>query len=55
LSTRTVREYARRLNTADLTLNAAELEGSRHRVYYFGDHFEKKCKRPVVTVCTKSE
>jgi hypothetical protein len=32
----------RRLNTADLTLNAAELKGSRHRVYYFGNHFEKK-------------
>jgi len=32
----------RRLNTADLTLNAAELKGSRHRVYYFGKHFEKK-------------
>jgi L-ascorbate metabolism protein UlaG (beta-lactamase superfamily) len=32
----------RRLNTADLTLNAAELKGSRHRVYYFGNHFGKK-------------
>ncbi len=32
----------RRLNTADLTLNAAELKGTRHRVYYFGKHFEKK-------------
>jgi len=32
----------RRLNTADLKLNAAELKGSRHRVYYFGNHFEKK-------------
>jgi L-ascorbate metabolism protein UlaG (beta-lactamase superfamily) len=32
----------RRLNTADLTLNAAELKGSRHRVYYFRNHFEKK-------------
>jgi L-ascorbate metabolism protein UlaG (beta-lactamase superfamily) len=26
----------RRLNTAELTLNAAELKGSRHRIYYFG-------------------
>jgi len=32
----------RRLNTADLTLNAVELKGSRHRIYYFGYHFEKK-------------
>jgi hypothetical protein len=32
----------RRLNTADLTLNAAELKGSHHRVYYFGNHFERK-------------
>jgi L-ascorbate metabolism protein UlaG (beta-lactamase superfamily) len=32
----------RRLNTADLTLNAAELKGSRHRIYYFGYHFEKR-------------
>jgi L-ascorbate metabolism protein UlaG (beta-lactamase superfamily) len=32
----------RRLHTADLTLNAAELKGSRHRIYYFGDHFAKK-------------
>ncbi|PYY06951.1 MAG: hypothetical protein DMG69_21790 [Acidobacteria bacterium] len=32
----------RRLDRADLTLNAAELKGSRHRVYYFGNHFEKK-------------
>lgn len=31
----------RRLNTSDLTLNASELKGSRHRVYYFGSHFEK--------------
>jgi hypothetical protein len=29
----------RRLDRADLTLNAAELQGSRHRVYYFGSHF----------------
>src|SRR5271165_5425752 len=32
----------RRLDRADLTLNAAELKGSHHRVYYFGNHFEKK-------------
>jgi L-ascorbate metabolism protein UlaG (beta-lactamase superfamily) len=32
----------RRLNTSDLTLNAAELKGSRHRIYYFGHHFERK-------------
>jgi L-ascorbate metabolism protein UlaG (beta-lactamase superfamily) len=32
----------RRLVHADLTLNAAELSGSHHRVYYFGNHFEKK-------------
>ena len=32
----------RRLDSADLTLNAAELEGAHHRVYYFGNHFEEK-------------
>jgi L-ascorbate metabolism protein UlaG (beta-lactamase superfamily) len=32
----------RRLDSADLTLNAAELKGSHHRVYYFGNHFEKR-------------
>jgi L-ascorbate metabolism protein UlaG (beta-lactamase superfamily) len=32
----------RRLDSAELTLNAAELKGSLHRVYYFGNHFEKK-------------
>jgi hypothetical protein len=32
----------RSFNSADLTLNAAELKGSHHRVYYFGNHFEKK-------------
>jgi L-ascorbate metabolism protein UlaG (beta-lactamase superfamily) len=32
----------RRLDRADLTLNAAALKGSHHRVYYFGNHFEKK-------------
>jgi L-ascorbate metabolism protein UlaG (beta-lactamase superfamily) len=31
----------RRLDSAALTLNAAELKGAHHRVYYFGDHFEK--------------
>jgi L-ascorbate metabolism protein UlaG (beta-lactamase superfamily) len=32
----------RRLDRADLTLNAAELKGAHHRVYYFGSHVEKK-------------
>jgi L-ascorbate metabolism protein UlaG (beta-lactamase superfamily) len=32
----------RRLDGADLTLNAAELRGSHHRIYYFDDHFEKR-------------
>jgi L-ascorbate metabolism protein UlaG (beta-lactamase superfamily) len=32
----------RRVDRADLTLNTAELKGSHHRVYYFGDHFEEK-------------
>jgi L-ascorbate metabolism protein UlaG (beta-lactamase superfamily) len=32
----------RRLDRADLTLNAAELKGSHHRVYYFGNHFGNK-------------
>jgi L-ascorbate metabolism protein UlaG (beta-lactamase superfamily) len=32
----------RHLNSADLTLNAAELKGAHHRVYYFGNHFEEK-------------
>jgi L-ascorbate metabolism protein UlaG (beta-lactamase superfamily) len=36
------RADVRRLDSADLTLNAAELKGSHHRVYYFGNHFEKK-------------
>ena len=31
-----------RLDSAELTLNAAELKGSHHRIYYFGNHFEKK-------------
>ena len=29
----------RRLNSADLTLNAAELKGAHHRVNYFGSHY----------------
>ena len=32
----------RLLDSAGMTLNAAELKGSHHRVYYFGNHFEKK-------------
>ena len=32
----------RRLDSAALMLNAAELKGAHHRVYYFGNHFEKK-------------
>ncbi len=32
----------RRLDRADLTLNAAVLTGSHHQVYYFGNHFEVK-------------
>jgi L-ascorbate metabolism protein UlaG (beta-lactamase superfamily) len=32
----------RRLDSARMTLNAAELKGAHHRVYYFGNHFEKK-------------
>jgi L-ascorbate metabolism protein UlaG (beta-lactamase superfamily) len=32
----------RRLDSADLTLSATELKGSHHRVYYFGNHYEKK-------------
>jgi L-ascorbate metabolism protein UlaG (beta-lactamase superfamily) len=32
----------RRLERADLKLNVAELQGSHHRVYYFGNHFEIK-------------
>jgi len=32
----------RRLDRAELTLNAVELKGSSHRVYYFGNHFEEK-------------
>jgi L-ascorbate metabolism protein UlaG (beta-lactamase superfamily) len=32
----------RRLDSANLTLNATELKGSHHRVYYFGNHFEKR-------------
>jgi len=32
----------RRLDSAVLTLNVAELKRSRHRVYYFGNHYQKK-------------
>jgi L-ascorbate metabolism protein UlaG (beta-lactamase superfamily) len=32
----------RRLDSARLTLSAAELKGAHHRIYYFGNHFEKK-------------
>lgn len=32
----------RRLDVADLTLNSAELKRSHHRIYYFGNHYEKK-------------
>src|ERR1700724_1423796 len=32
----------RRRDRALLMLNAAELKGSHHRVYYFGNHFEEK-------------
>ncbi len=31
----------RRLDRADLTLNAAELKTAHHRIYYFDNHFEK--------------
>lgn len=32
----------RRLDRADLTLNAVELKGSHRRIYYFGNRFEKQ-------------
>lgn len=32
----------RRLDGAELTLNAAELKRSRYRVYYFGNHFQRE-------------
>ncbi len=35
-------EDVRRLDSADLTLNAAELKRAHHRIYYFADNFEKK-------------
>jgi hypothetical protein len=35
----------RRLDSAELTLNAAELKGSHHRVYYFGNHFVRASQR----------
>jgi len=36
------RVEVRRLHSADLTLNTAELKGSHGRVYYFGSNFDKK-------------
>ena len=39
---RKVHADVRRIDRADLTLNAADLKESHHRVYYFGDHFENK-------------
>lgn len=32
----------RRLDRAELTLEPVDLKGSHHRIYYFGNHFEKK-------------
>jgi L-ascorbate metabolism protein UlaG (beta-lactamase superfamily) len=32
----------RRLDNAELQLSPAQLKGAHHRVYYFGNHFEKK-------------
>jgi L-ascorbate metabolism protein UlaG (beta-lactamase superfamily) len=32
----------RRLDHAELTLNAAELKGAHRRIYYFGNHIEEK-------------
>jgi L-ascorbate metabolism protein UlaG (beta-lactamase superfamily) len=32
----------RRLDSADLTIDAAEMKGSHQRVYFFGNHFEKQ-------------
>jgi L-ascorbate metabolism protein UlaG (beta-lactamase superfamily) len=34
-------EDVRRLERAELTLNPAELKECHHRIYYFGNHFEK--------------
>ena len=31
-----------RLDSAELKLSAVQLKGAHHRVYYFGNHFEKK-------------
>ena len=36
------RAEVRRLDRAELTLNAAELKGAHRRVYYFGNHFEEE-------------
>jgi len=32
----------RRLDSAELKISPASLKGAHHRIYYFGDHFEKK-------------
>jgi len=40
----------RRVDCADLTLDTAELRGSHHRVYYFGDHFKKKQMSPAASL-----
>jgi len=32
----------RRLDSAELKLSPVRLEGSHHRLYYFGDHFDRK-------------
>jgi L-ascorbate metabolism protein UlaG (beta-lactamase superfamily) len=32
----------RRLDSAQVTLSVASQKGAHHRVYYFGDHFEKR-------------
>ena len=33
---------AHRLDRADLTLSPAEFKGRHHRIYYFGNYFEKQ-------------
>ena len=32
----------RRLDSAELKLSTSELKGAHHRIYYFGNHFEKR-------------
>jgi L-ascorbate metabolism protein UlaG (beta-lactamase superfamily) len=39
---KTYHAEVRRVNHADLTLNPDVLKGSHHRIYYFGNHFERK-------------